>query len=178
MDLKHKSINKMNEKEYLNVKEISLKTQQSTRNVRRIISKLESELTSDLVYKNNDGQWNVHHLILNRFKPQRNRENRYYALSFDPCINYSEKEIDNIMKFVFTQMGETEIELNYVVEPKKANGQNHLHCFVKCQNKQKLIRCIRLAFSQVSYHQSEIFDLEGWKKYITKENHKIIRLKK
>ncbi|MCE3295822.1 MAG: hypothetical protein K0R65_1536 [Crocinitomicaceae bacterium] len=167
----------MNEKEYLNVKEVSIKTQQSTRNVRRIITKLEDEVNKELLYKNQNGQWEVHHLILNKFKPQRIHENKYYALSFDPCTNYSVKEIDDIMKFVIAQMKETDIELNYVVESKIANGQNHLHCFVKCQNKQKLIRCIRLAFSQVSYHQSGVFDLQGWKNYITKENKTITTLK-
>jgi hypothetical protein len=167
----------MNEKEYLNVKEVSIKTQQSSRNVRRIITKIENEISKELLYKNQDGQWSVHHLILHKFKPKRIRENKYYALSFDPCTNYSKKEIDEIMKYVIKQMGDTQIELNYVVEGKKINEQNHLHCFVKCENKQKLVRCIRLAFSQVSYHQSGVFDLQGWKNYITKENKTITTLK-
>jgi hypothetical protein len=167
----------MYQNEYLNVKEVSKKTQQSSRNVRRIINKIENEVSRELLYKNQDGQWNVHHLILHKFKPQRIRVNKYYALSFDPCNNYSEKEIHETMKYVVSQMSETELELNYVIESKQANARNHLHCYVKCPNKQKLIRCIRLAFSQVSYRQSGIFDLNGWKKYITEENKTITTLK-
>jgi hypothetical protein len=167
----------MTEKEYLNVKEVSIRTQQSTRNIRRIIARIENEVSNELLYKNQDGQWNIHHLILSKFKPQRIREGKYYAISFDPSGNYSDKEIDEVMKFVIKQMGETKIEINYVVESKKANEKNHLHCFVRCQNKLKLIRCIRLAFSQVSYHQSGVFDLTGWKNYITKENKIITTLK-
>lgn len=171
--------NKMNEKEYLNVKEVSIKTQQSCRNVRRIIARIEIEnqVSKELLYKDQNGQWNIHHLILTKFKPQRIRENKYYALSFDPCSNYSKNEIDEIMKYVISQMGETKIEINYVVESKKENERNHLHCYVKCENKQKLIRCIRLAFSKVSYHQGGVFDLKGWQNYITKETQTITRLK-
>lgn len=167
----------MNEKEYLTVREVSIKTQQSCRNVRRIITRIESQVSKELLHKDYNGQWNIHHLILAKFKPQRVHQNKYYALSFDPSRHYSKKEIDEIMQYVVSQMGETQIELNYVVEGKKANEQNHLHCYVKCENKQKLIRCIRLAFSQVSYHQSGVFDLKGWQNYITKENQTITTLK-
>jgi hypothetical protein len=81
------------------------------------------------------------------------------------------------MEFVAKQMGETNLELNYVVEEKKKNNQNHVHCFVKCSNKKKLLQSIRLGFSKVSYHQSYIFDLASWKNYITKDNNNIKTIK-
>lgn len=43
------------------------------------------------------------------------------------------------MVFIAKQMGETNLELNYVVEEKKKNKLNHINCFVKCSNKKKLI---------------------------------------
>lgn len=163
--------------EYMNVKEISQITLQSTRNVRRIIKKIESEVSKELLHQDNNSNWRIHHLLLSRFKPQRTRLNKYYALSIDPCYNFSETEIDEVMKFVFDQMSDNTLEINYVIEQKKANNQNHIHCYVKCSNKKKLMQCIRLGFSQVSYHQSPIFDLNGWKNYITKVNNTIKILK-
>lgn len=163
--------------EYLNVKEISKKTLQSTRNVRRMIKKLEGEISSELLHQDKNHNWRIHHLLLSRFKPQRVRANKYYALSIDPCHDYSEQEIDAVMQFIIEQMGESDIEVNYVIEQKRANGQNHIHCFVKCGNKKKLLQSIRLGFSQVSYHQSAIFDLGSWKQYITKDGNNIKTLK-
>lgn len=167
----------MIEKEYLNVKEISNLTMQSTRNVRRIIKTIEGEVGKELLHQDSNNNWRIHHILFNRFKPKRIRTNKYYALSFDPCYNYSEIEIDAVMKFVVEQMGDSAIELNYVTEKKKANTQNHIHCFVKCSNKKKLLQCIRWGFSKLSYHQSAIFDLSSWKQYITKENNNIKTLK-
>lgn len=163
--------------EYMSVKEISKITQQSTRNVRRTIKKIEGEVSKELLHHDNNGNWCIHHLLLVRFKLQRIRVNKYYALSIDPCYQYSECEIDEILNFIVEQMGEINLELNYVIEQKKANNQNHIHCFVKCNNKKKLLQCIRLGFSQVSYHQSSIFDLASWKNYITKDNNNIKTLK-
>lgn len=163
--------------EYMNVKEISQITLQSTRNVRRIIKRIENEVSKELLHQDNNSNWRIHHLLLGRFKPQRIRTDKYYALSIDPCYNYSDAEIDEIMRFVFSQMNDNKLEINYVIEQKKANSQNHIHCYVKCSNKKKLMQCIKLGFSKVSYHQSPIFDLNGWKQYITKDNNEIKILK-
>ncbi|WP_395051167.1 hypothetical protein [Flavobacterium sp.] len=167
----------MIQNEYKNVKEVSQLTSQSTRNVRRIIKRLEDEVGKELLHRDSNNMWMIHNLLLGRFKPQRIRNDKYYALSVDPCYSYSELEIDVVMKFVIEQMADRTTEINYVIEKKKANNQNHIHCYVKCSNKKKLMQCIRLGFSQVSYCQTGIFDLAGWKKYITKDNNKIKTLK-
>ncbi len=167
----------MIENEYLTVKEISIRTLQSTRNVRRRIKKLECEVGKELLHQDKNHNWRVHHILLSRFKPQRVRANKYYALSIDPCYYYSEAEIDAVMAFIIEQMGESGIELNYVVERKKANDQNHIHCYIKCSNKKKLLQCVRLGFSKLSYHHSAIYDLGSWKQYITKDNNNIKTLK-
>lgn len=167
----------MNTDDYLNVKEVSQLTVQSTRNVRRIIKRIINDVNERMLYQDNNYNWHIHRQLLSHFKPQRIRANKFYALSIDPCHNLSVSEIEVVLRFVMDQMGETNLELNYVIEKKIKNGQNHLHCFVKCSNKKKLVQCFRLGFSQISYHQSSIFDLESWKNYITKYNNEIKTLK-
>jgi hypothetical protein len=164
--------------DYKTVVDVSKITEQSTRNVRRIINRIKDEVDSNLLFKDEEqSAWNIHKDLLHKFKPQRIRANKFYALTVDPCVSYSEKDLDEIMKYVIELMGDARTEINYVVEQKKANNQNHIHCFVKCSNKRKLIQNFRIAFSNVSYLQSAIFDLESWKGYITKENNKIKTLK-
>ena len=167
----------MQQNEYLNVKEISILTVQSARNVRRIIKKLEGEVDKELLYQDDNKNWIISKILLKRFKLQRIRKDKYYALSVDPCSFYSVSDINEIMKFIYVQMDSNNLELNYVVEKKKANNQNHIHCYIKCSNKKKLIQCIRLGFSQVSYRQGPVFDLVGWKDYIKKDGSQIITLK-
>jgi hypothetical protein len=167
----------MIDKDYTTVKEISKITQQSARNVRRIINRIKDEVSSKYLYQNENSVWKISKELLVKFKPQRIRANKYYALTIDPCVSYSERDLDEIMKYVIELMGEAQTEIHYVVEQKKANSQNHIHCFVKCSNKRKLIQNFRIAFSTVSYFQSAIFDLESWKGYITKENNEIKTIK-
>lgn len=177
MDLKYQITKKMIKNEYLDVKTISQMTKQSTRNVRRIIAKIEKEVSTELLHRDKNNCWLVHRLLLGRFKLQRIRAEKYYALSFDPCHHYSENEINEILKFVFEQMKDDNLEINYTIEQKKANGQNHIHSYIKCNNKRKLIESIRLGFSTVSFKQAPIFDLEGWKRYITTDGSTITTLK-
>lgn len=167
----------MTKNEYLDVKTISKETKQSARNVRRIIKKIENEVNTELLYQDKNNCWQVHQLLLGRFKPQRTRTDKYYALSLDPCYHYSKQEIREIMIFVCQQMKDECSEIHYTIEQKKANGQNHLHCYIKCANKRKLIDCFRLGFSRLSYYQSPIWDLEGWKQYMTKDGNTIDTLK-
>jgi hypothetical protein len=162
----------------LTVKEISQKTELSTRHIRRIISQLSSEHTTDVLHKNNKDEWRVHHLLFSKFKPKRIRKCKYYALTIDPCRQHLEAEIHEIMKFVVGQMPDENLELNYVIEAKKATGINHIHCFIRCNNRKRLLEVIRMAFSEVSYKEAVMYDLNGWKSYITKENDKIITLNK
>lgn len=178
MGLMYNNHTKMITDDYKTVVEISKLTQQSTRNIRKIIEKIKDEVDDRVLFKNkNSNSWNIHKTILYKFKPQRVRVNKFYALTIDPCINYSEKDLDKVMKYVIELMGDVKTEIHYVVEQKKTNFQNHIHCFVMCSNKRKLIQNLRIAFSTVSYYQSVIFDLESWKCYITKENKNIKTLK-
>lgn len=167
----------MQKNEYVTVREISAKYEMCTRNVRRIISNLTDNQSESMLHKNKNGEWMIHHLLVPKFKPQRMKKNKYYALSIDPCTYYSKTDIDVVVKFAMEQMGDNAIEINYVVEQKKSNNRNHLHCYVKCSNKKKLLDCFKLGFSRITYHESVIFDLNGWKDYIMKEGSQIMTLK-
>ena len=169
----------MIENEYLTVRELSVKHNLTSRHIRRIITKFYNESgTKGLIIRDKNNHWLVHRVIEYRFQPKRKRKNKYYAVTIDPCHPYSENEINTIMSYLFEQLDSEGIEINYVVEPKTANNQNHIHCYIKCPNRKKVIQGIKAAFSQVNYLETVIFDLEGWRNYITKTNKKIITLKK
>lgn len=159
----------MIDKEYLSVIEISKHQKVSTRQIRNIITRLAKEKSEELIYKDSTNRWMVHRLLLPKFQPQRILKQKYYALTIDPPINYSVADIDVIMSFVIGKMENPNVEINYLVERKKSNNKNHLHCFINCNQKKKLIENLRLGFSNLSYHQTEIYDLQGWKNYILKD---------
>ncbi len=169
----------MIENEYLTVRELSVKHNLTSRHIRRIITKFYNESgTKGLIIRNKNNHWLVHRVIEYRFQPKRKRKNKYYAVTIDPCHPYTVKEIDTIMNYLFEQLNSEDVEINYVVETKAANNQNHVHCYIKCTNRKKVIEAIKLGFSRVNYLESLIFDLEGWRNYITKQNKQIITLKK
>jgi hypothetical protein len=159
----------MLENEYMKVNEISQLSKMTARNVRKIISKLSEEKGKELVHKNNNGEWMVHRLLLSYFAYKRKIIQKYYALSVDPIEEYSEKDIDEIMRYVYDEMNDKNLEINYTVEKKKENERNHLHFYINCLQRTKLIRMLRLSFSNISFKEKEIFDLDRWKKYITKD---------
>lgn len=170
-------LKKMITDEYLTVKQISKEYQVTTRYIRKIITSLINETSENLLYKDPTQKWLIHRLLLPKFKPKRSKVPKYYALSIDPVAQYTETEIDVIMKFVLDNMGNDNIEVCYTIEKKKANGRNHVHCYVNCLQRKKLIEQVRLGFSSVSYHQQDIYDLQGWKNYITKDGTAIKTIK-
>lgn len=164
-------------KEYLTASEISKEHKVSARYIRKLINEMLEEDKTNLIHKDNTNRWMVHRLLLPKFKSKRSKAKKYYALSIDPTANYDEEEIDKIMNFVVSNMADSPLEIHYTIERKKANGRNHIHCYIYCAQKKKLIENIRLGFSSVSYQQQEIFDLIGWKNYITKDGSTIKTLK-
>jgi ankyrin repeat protein len=163
-------------KEYYLVNEISRLKNMTARNVRTIINSLDKEKNDYMVRKSKDGVWEIHHLMLPKFDRKRIKESSYYALTIDPLCNLSKKDISTIMDYVFTTIDDLNLEINYVIDAKVANGRNHIHAFVRTKQKQKLISMINLCFSEPSYKLTPVFDLEGWKSYITKNGVKIITL--
>ena len=109
--------------------------------------------------------------------PKKKVKSRYYALSVDLCRQYVEKDIHAVMQFVLDNMAGPNLEINYTIESKKANGQSHLHCYINCKQKRKLIENLQLGFSSISFKENDIYDLEGWKNYITKDGNPITTIK-
>lgn len=167
----------MSNNEYLTVKDISREFKLTTRHIRKLVAQLAEEKNHLLIHKDRMNKWAIHRLLLPTFQPKKKKTEKWYALSIDPIQYYSEKDIDEVMKFILVNMADENIEIHYTVEQKKANGRNHIHCFLNCNQKKKLIENVRLGFSQVSYHHQEVFDLEGWKSYITKDGATIKTLK-
>ena len=94
----------MIENEYLTVKELSKKYKLSSRHIRRTINKfMKDSSTEGLIIRDKNNNWLVHQVIEYRFKPQRKRRNKYYAITIDPCYPYTEKQIHKIMNFFFEQ---------------------------------------------------------------------------
>ena len=163
-------------KEYYQVNEICKLKNMTARNVRAIIAKLDVDKSDYMVRKAKDGVWEIHHLMLPMFERQRKKDNNYFALTIDPVCDLSEKDINSIMDYVFTTTGEPNLEINYVVHTKIANGRNHIHAYVKTKHKRKLVSAINLCFSNSSYKLTDVFDLKGWVDYITKTGAQIITL--
>lgn len=167
------------EKEYYSVSEVSKKMKLSGKQIRnRINDYKEDDEYNNLLVKDVNGRWQIHRLIISKFKPLRIRKNKYYALSIDPNYGYNENEIKVIMDYVLELLPVREVEINYTIEKKKSNGQNHIHLYTNCINKKKLIKSFRIAFSQLSYKETPVYDLDGWKSYIQKDGFKIIKIKK
>lgn len=162
--------------EYLKVAEVSKLYNVSKRNVRRVINNLIESTNTKLLVKDLNGHWSIHRLLLPKFKPKRKKKSKFYALTIDPCHHYSIKEINEIMNFIIDNVGD-KIEINYSIEQKKSNNQNHIHCYILSGKRKKIIESIKIGFSNVSYKATEIFDLEGWKSYITKDGNNILTLK-
>lgn len=169
----------MDKKEYYTVNEIGKYYQTTSRNVRRIIYNLKEDKNELLLRKNNNDNWEIHSLLLPNFKPQRKRKPKYYSLTIYPTENYSSKVIKEMMRFICTNSSELELEVNYTIEPSKNKAlHHHIHCYIRSDKKKELIKLIKESFYQMDYKETDIYDLEGWKNYITKEGTQIIKLKK
>jgi len=168
----------MIKKEYFNVKEISEKYNTTTRNVRRIIYKIKDNTSENLLGKNRNNMWQIHHLLLPKFRPQRKRKTKYYSLTIRPLDNYSKKDIIVVMKFIYEQLSDNDLIINYTIEENKSMNNHHIHCYVKTKQKRELINKIKEIFCKIDYQQTSIYDLDGWKNYITKDGSSIITLRK
>jgi dihydroorotate dehydrogenase len=116
--------------------------------------------------------------MLPKFERQRQKYNKYYALTIDPACDLNEKDIKSIMDYVYTNTGEQNLEIKYVIHSKVSNGRNHIHAYVKTQQKQKLVSVINLFFSCPSYKLIPVYDLKGWVEYMTRTGAQIINLPK
>jgi hypothetical protein len=159
------------QKEYYSTSEISNLLNLSVRHVRRLVTKKEKEIKNKyLIHKDKNGDWRIHELLTSHFTPKNILKSKYYAFSFDPISSYSEDELHEIMKYIMNSSHEFVSEINYVIHQKNKNQLNHVHMYLKSSNRNKFISTVREALGEISYKQNAIFDLDGWKGYMNKDN--------
>lgn len=165
-------------KEYYKVYEVSKMFKISSRHVRAKIKNLkESGEFNNRIEKDGEGQWLIHHLTLPLFKRKRKEKNTYYALTLTFDNNYTNSNIESVIQWVCNRTGLENIEFYYTIEKGMKAEKTHIHSFTNCNKKRSLIENLRLGFSNVGYKEAPVFDLEGWKNYITKDGNNIITVK-
>lgn len=159
----------MIEKEYLTTKEIAISTNQSTRNVRYILNKLD--VPSMMLYKDDYGTYMIHHLLLPYFAPKNTGKSKEIAVSFDILNTNSDEDIKRIMEHIGEQL--PKLKMQYSIEAKQ-NGMKHIHSIVSGVGKTELKELIRLYFHEhTRVYIMGVYDKQGWLKYISKESHLI-----
>jgi len=154
---------------YLTVKQISELTNQSTRNVRRIIFDVLEEEGPAAIHKDGNLKWRVHEVVLHRFSPTRKKWAKRYRLTIHPHYNYPESEIRRRMKFILDNTQDDKLEINYSID-RMYGIISHLDCFVKCNSKKKLFESIHEVFPTSTCIRNDIYDFKDWSSYITLDN--------
>ena len=166
------------EKEYYRVYEISKMNNITSRYVRSKVKELsDTNNYKNRITKDSEGQWLVHHLALENFKRKRKQKNPFYALTVDFTHEYSIKDIEQIIQFVCAQSSMDNFEFHYTIEKGGLKEKNHLHAFTNSKSKTELIKNLRLGFSEISYKILPVYDIEGWRNYMTKQDNKIKTIK-
>jgi hypothetical protein len=150
---------------YLTVKQISELTNQSKRNVRRIIFDILEDEGPCVIHKDGNLKWRVHQLALDRFAPTRKKWAKRYALTIHLHYCYLESDIHRIMKLVLDNTKDDKLEINYSLYGK--GNQFDVNCFVKSNGKKKLYDSIHEGFSRAICIRDNIFDFKDWSSYIT-----------
>jgi hypothetical protein len=156
----------MRYKEYLTTKEIAIETNQSTRNVRYILNKLDVPPT--MLFKDATGTYQIHHLLLPRFAPLVTGKEKCYALSFDILNTNSKVDIVKIMNHIISELND--VKIKYSIEIKN-NGMKHIHSMIEGVSKTIMKEKIRKYFHEnTRVYVMGIYDKQGWLKYISKES--------
>ena len=150
---------------YLTVKQISELTNQSTRNVRRIILDILEDEGPSAIHKDGNLKWRVHQIVLDRFVPTRKKWAKRYGLTIHLYYCYSASEIHRLMEFVLDHTKDDKLEINYSLRGEER--QFDVDCFVKCNGKEKLIKSLHEVFPRAICIRNGIFDFQDWKSYIT-----------
>lgn len=165
--------------EFISVSEMSAMQGMTSRNVRKIISRIKPDKTDDQMYKDTIGNWWIHESQKDNFiRKHAKPEPVYYAITLDVPVLMNEGGIRTAMAFALDQLNDPDAEINYVIERKLANNLPHIHGYYKCNSTAKMKKALRTAFSSPNYYHTKVFDLDGWVSYITKDGSPIIELKK
>ena len=159
-------------KEYYYTDEVARMLQCSVKTIIRRINDIliENEDTKLIIKK--DRVWLIHSLAIPKFTKETTK---YHAITIDTVIDYNEKDLISVIKLVFDNY-EGELELNYTIEAKNKNNKPHIHCYIPTTQLYRFKKAL-LRLVEFSYHIAPVYDLEGWRNYISKENN-ITTLKK
>ena len=87
------------------------------------------------------------------------------------------EKIHSVIQYAIGLLEDPTAEIHYVVEMKKRKIEPHVHTYYRCKSRKAMKQVINLAFGGTSYYHSKVFDLEGWKRYITKDGLTITTIK-
>lgn len=163
--------------DYMRVSDLAKEKKITMRTVRNKIQKLLGIVGDGKIIKDANEDWRIHKSIRDMFTPERVHKKRYTAITIDPVYNYTTEDLENIIRWIVEITDETELEINYTIEKKKANERNHIHLYMIKDFSSKFLRSSKIAFPVMSFHVVEVYDLLGWKNYIGKET-KIKTIKK
>lgn len=145
----------------------------SSKTVSRRIQQLTTDNESRLIVKRH-GRWRIHQLALSQFKPKK-KETEYTAITIDPVLDYSLTDMETVFDYILTEVP-TPLEIHYSLETKNKDGKPHIHCYLPSDQYRKFLRVLR-SLVEISYKVATVFDLDGWREYISKES-PIIKFKK
>lgn len=149
-------------KEYYTTTEVAIKHNIDVKTVQKRIKELSK---SSLIEKDNSGRWLVHHLALPKFKVAK--ESEFKAITIDTECDYSYKDLSEVIYNIFARMS-GEITLNFTIETKRKDAKPHIHCYLQTEHAKRFIEHLK-HFVDCDYLMKDVFDLDGWKSYISKE---------
>jgi DNA-binding transcriptional regulator YhcF (GntR family) len=152
-------------KEYLTKRELALELKISTKTVQRRLDEINKQGSTKLIQKDSAGRWLIHRLAVPKFKKAKEKE--YKAITIDTECDYSYKDLSEVIYYIFDKI-RGKLDLNYTIETKRKDAKPHIHCYLTKEQTKPFIDQLKLLVD-CDYKITDVFDLEGWRAYISKE---------
>lgn len=153
------------DKEYYSTKEVAFIHKlpiQKIRNRIKILSKKES----NLIIKDNQGNWQIHRLALPRFKVKDSTVSPV-ALTINTEIHYNKEDLTTIVMHIFEEVDELK-KLDYVIEFGGRFGKAHLHFTIADSNLKEFLE--KFDWLAIFTHKAKLIYSSYWNKYISKSS--------
>ncbi len=158
-------------KEYYTIKEVAQQTGLGIQSIRKRIKGMNT--THSLLHLNN-GEYQIHQLLLPYFTRKKISQVFAYTLDFDH--GYNDKDINIVMNYILSILSEYQIKIEYVIENKKKDETPHVHAIIEGITKTNFIKVIHKGKINKSYHIAPLYDKKGWLGYMKKDNKEIITI--
>lgn len=170
--------------EYKTTNEVSELFNLTPKRITQIAQKLikTGEVRSkQLLGKDRNGHWYIHHSIVNKFKQKNKKHLSEYAFTIDPCSRYfTQNDLQKIVEYVTVKMRDRQpdFRISYTIEAKTSGSKNlHIHGYTNAQNTKHLKKEFKDCFVLADIDMRKMYNKEGWEKYITKEDKVLKRAK-